>query len=85
MLPAQQAEKVDSAFALGTFKPGKKLIADMGTVTVCAVMTGAGVINVDIRWYFKPRAKDLIFFFVKALFVFDDDVYAVSYLPTLKL
>jgi hypothetical protein len=48
MLTSQQLEKVDPTFGFSAFEPGKKVVSDMGAVTVGAVMPCAGIVYVDI-------------------------------------
>jgi hypothetical protein len=51
MFSLQQLKKVNPAFTVRAFKPGKLFIADVGAISVLTVMPGTSIINVDILRY----------------------------------
>ena len=44
MAGPQQLQKIEAAFALGTGKPGKIVIADMGGIAMLTLVTGARIV-----------------------------------------
>jgi hypothetical protein len=48
VLALKQFEKIDPAFAFDTFKPGEKIVSYMSAVTVGLIMSGTGIIHVDV-------------------------------------
>jgi hypothetical protein len=66
----QQFKKVNTAFRLGTFKPGEQLIANMSTVTDLSLMASPRVICVNIAGQWQSITQQIAFFLVKHVKVF---------------
>ncbi len=49
MFTTEQLQKVDPAFALGARKTGKPFIANMRAIAVLALVTGTGIIHIEMR------------------------------------
>lgn len=70
-------QKVDPAFAGRTFKPGKLLVTDIGAVAIFAFVSGASVVHIDIGRDLKTGGKDFIFFLVKTVLAFNQQIVQI--------
>ena len=69
----QDLEEVDSAFGVGTFKPGEKVIAHVCTVTIFPVMASTGIVHVDKGGDLESHGEDFILFLMETILVLNQD------------
>ena len=70
----QQAQEVHPALALGALKPGEEFVADIGAVTVLAVVSGARVVRLEVMGDLQPHFQHRGLLCVKNLMLLDQQV-----------
>ncbi len=75
---SQQFQEIYSTFAVGTFKPGKPFIANMGAVTVFTLVPCTRIVNIDMGGILQTRSQYALFFLMIQILIFR---YNVAQMP----
>src|SRR5918999_1596789 len=66
----EQTEEIDAVLGWGTLKPGKMLSAELGRISILALMASPRIIHREVLRYLKTHLQNQGFLLMEALFTF---------------